>query len=90
MQSSTAEGDAPDTRKSSAITDHPFRPRAFRAKLKGTDVDRSETWAQPSPYLCGFTGCNLAEAAHAETTVKRDHIPSMVTLCKGEHPWDSQ
>jgi hypothetical protein len=65
--------DAPDTRKSSAITDHPFEPRTTRARgndeSNGSDLGRF--LLQPSPWLCGYTGCNLAEAAHAETTVKR-------------------
>lgn len=56
--------DAPDTAKSSAITDHPFVPR----------VNVGHYFA---PYLCGWQidslgrTCNLAEAAHAETTVQR-------------------
>jgi hypothetical protein len=64
--------DAPDTRKSSAITDHPFRPRAIRSRgndmSDGRDLERF--LLPPSEWLCGHLGCNLAEAAHSETTVK--------------------
>lgn len=70
--------DSPDTRKSSAITDHPFEPRTM---ARWTMVDPLTRFArehggdrlrvQPNPYLCGYRGCGLAEAAHAETTVQR-------------------
>jgi hypothetical protein len=50
--------DAPDTRKSSAITDHAYEP----------PID-PETWETIWWGLCKV--CRLAEAAHSETTVKR-------------------
>jgi hypothetical protein len=65
--------DAPDTRKSSAITDHPFEPRMKRIGLyNGQQLSIA-------PWLCGYQGdeeppiypCSMAEAAHSETTVKR-------------------
>lgn len=54
-----------DTAKSSWITDHPFEPR-----LKETFHHTTATNAlPPNSALCQI--CNMAEAAHAETTVKR-------------------
>jgi hypothetical protein len=74
--------DAPDTRKSSAITDHPFEPRTKSAQVFVLPPRKygPTTFLPPSPYLCGHIPdaavlltrpCNLAEAAHSETTVKR-------------------
>jgi hypothetical protein len=59
--------DAPDTRKSSAITDHPFEPRTKPVRF--AKMLRHSNQLQPTPYLCAV--CRMAEAAHAETTVKR-------------------
>jgi hypothetical protein len=71
-----------DTRKSSAITDHPFIPRERYTKIAAGRYDRTPeeirrdmTVFPASPYLCGHNGCNLAEAAHSETTVERGRIP---------------
>jgi hypothetical protein len=65
--------DAPDTRKSSAITDHRFSPRidpvAYGRRVPGKTTQRWDRAFPPNPYLCQH--CRLAEAAHAETTVKR-------------------
>lgn len=58
--------DAPDTKKSSAITDHPFEPRMGVHLIPGTDP---VVVLPPALYLC--QRCRLAEAAHAETTVER-------------------
>jgi hypothetical protein len=64
--------DAPDTRKSSAITDHPFEPRTqFTYPKVRTGWFDDRRMLPPTPYLCGHDDCNLAEAAHSETTVKR-------------------
>jgi hypothetical protein len=67
--------DAPDTRKSSAITDHPFRPRNVVEMEKAlAQGPKDPAWQakrlkSSSPYLCLV--CSLAEAAHSKTTVKR-------------------
>jgi hypothetical protein len=53
---------APDTRKSSAITDHPFVPQIERPWLCCWVYDDAH-----EPVIC-----RLAEAAHSETTVKRE------------------
>jgi hypothetical protein len=69
--------DAPDTRKSSAITDHPFEPREGKHQyLCGhivlEPVEPQYVSDEPiSPEGPKFHVCNLAEAAHSETTVKR-------------------
>jgi hypothetical protein len=60
--------DAPDTRKSSAITDHPFRPRTINVWAKAANPD-GYVFLPPNDALCQH--CRLAEAAHSETTVKR-------------------
>ena len=65
-----------DTAKASVITDHPFVPRALRVRV--LDEKRRIAYELPSNrWLCGHQGvfaalsCNMAEAAHRETTVKR-------------------
>ena len=54
---------APDTGKSSSITDHPFKPRDEWWSLCGHVVKPLET--TPSVRYC-----NLAESAHAATTLR--------------------
>jgi hypothetical protein len=66
--------DAPDTRKSSAITDHPIEPRnTFDSKtaryIGAGQYSRTPSTLAASEYLCRV--CRMAEAAHSETTVKR-------------------
>lgn len=64
---------AGDTREASVITDHAFEPRTKDIGL------RNGQRFPPNPWLCGYQGdeeppifpCNLAEAAHRETTIKR-------------------
>lgn len=75
-----AGGTALDTSRSSAITDHPFEPREDAPYLcAGPIVDGLRLWA-----------CNLAEAAHAETTAQRDpeELPYRCSRCveKGTSP----
>jgi hypothetical protein len=65
---------APDTHKSSTITDHPFTPRteatlALPMYHGFVTVDpEHRKRLPPNPYLCGHPGCNLAESAHETTT----------------------
>jgi hypothetical protein len=55
--------DAPDTRKSSAITDHPFKPQEKRPWLCGFEYKDRHAASAFTIVLC-----RLAEAAHAETS----------------------
>lgn len=61
-----------DTRESSAITDHAFEPRHDNPYLCGHQVydpDRIHpvTWES----IPAYRPCNLAEAAHRDTTIRR-------------------
>ena len=63
-----------DTAKASVITDHPFEPRAMAFTIVVAGVGDYEL--PPNQFLCGYRQgiegpCNMAEAAHRETTVKR-------------------
>jgi hypothetical protein len=60
---------APDRAGSSIVSDHPFRPRTEKGYPDGGLTD-GPRMLQPNPFLCGV--CRLAEAAHTQTTVKRE------------------
>jgi hypothetical protein len=80
------QAEAPDTSRSSAITDHRFSPRidpaAYGRSVLGKTTQRWDRSFPPNPYLCQH--CRLAEAAHSETTVKRSGL--VCKVCGG--PWN--
>ena len=62
LSSRGSSGDiAPDTKKSSVVTDHAFVPRTGPSRAAKALHPRNTL--QPNPYLCQI--CRLAEAAHA-------------------------
>lgn len=67
---------AGDTREASVITDHAFEPRmksaATNYALRINGSRGAMLRLPPNAYLCGHRGCNLAEAAHRETTIERN------------------
>jgi hypothetical protein len=68
-----------DTAAAAIVRDHPFAPRlrsvnvvaAGRYDRSVVDLRRDTTRYPPNAYLCQV--CNLAEAAHASTTLNHDH-----------------
>lgn len=62
---------APDRPGSSIVHDHPFVPREKPVVIVvNGNVYEDGRALQPNAYLCD--ACRLAEAAHTQTTVKRE------------------